>query len=490
MFKTVKSKFIGITLILIIISVGIPFLFLIDQFKQNFDQRSEIMIKSSLDVVIRGIYDKMMTDDHEDVQLILSELSKNESIDHIRIINKDGSILFSSDIEEKNKQLEIVREHHTLESLKDTVHFTILKDEGIYSVIQPIGNTPNCQRCHEDDGKLGYIDIDTKLTQAETYFQTGSLHIIFLAILIIIVLFFIFYFVFTKLINQPLHNFINAMDKIKNGDLTASLPGDKKDEIGVLEKNFNGMVKKLSESQNKIEEMHFDQLRHADKLVTLGELAAEMAHEINNPAAIIMARADYLQMESDSNFQLVNYKEDFEVIVNQTQRVSKITQNILRYGKKLPKNFEQIELIQILNESTKILEPRIHKKKIKLKKEFNVDKAFIFGDAVQIEQVLTNLVNNSIDSINGNGELVIQVNKSENQEIVLTISDTGHGIEDHIKEKIFSPFFTTKLGNKGTGLGLYIVNNICKNHSADIECASEAGKGTKFIITFKSVKSV
>jgi len=100
MFKTVKSKFIGITLILIIISVGIPSFFLINQFKQNFDQRSEIMIKSSLDVVIRGIYDRMMTDDHEDVQLILSELSKNESIDHIRIINRDGSILFSSDIEE------------------------------------------------------------------------------------------------------------------------------------------------------------------------------------------------------------------------------------------------------------------------------------------------------------------------------------------------------------------------------------------------------
>jgi len=490
MFKTVKSKFIGITLILIIISVGIPSFFLINQFKQNFDQRSEIMIKSSLDVVIRGIYDRMMTDDHEDVQLILSELSKNESIDHIRIINRDGSILFSSDIEEKNKKLENLREHHSLESLKDTVHFTILKDEGIYSVIQPIGNTPTCQRCHEDNGKLGYIDIDTKLTQAETYFQTGSLHIIFLAILIIIVLFFIFYFVFTKLINQPLYNFINAMDKVKKGDLTASLPGNKNDEIGVLEKNFNGMVNKLSDSQNKIEEMHFDQLRHADKLVTLGELAAEMSHEINNPAAIIMSRADYLQMESESNPHLENYNEDLDVIVKQTQRISKITQNILKYSKKLPKNFDKIELLQIVNDSTKILEPRMKKKKIKLKKEFKVEKAFIFGDVVQIEQVLINLVNNSIDAMNSDGELIINVDKSEKQEISLSLSDNGSGIEDHIKEKIFSPFFTTKSGNKGTGLGLYIVNNICKNHNAEIICESKIGIGTKFNITFKGVKSL
>ena len=104
-----------------------------------------------------------------------------------------------------------------------------------------------------------------------------------------------------------------------------------------------------------------------------------------------------------------------------------------------------------------------------------------------MEQVLTNLVNNSIDAINSNGKLLIKVDKTKNQEFQLSILDNGQGIEDHIKEKIFSPFFTTKSGNKGTGLGLYIVKNICNNHDAEISCESDPGIGTKFIITFKGV---
>jgi signal transduction histidine kinase len=490
MLKTLKSKFIAITLILIIISVGIPSLFLMNQFKKNFDQRSEIMIKSALDVVVRGVYDKMLTTDHDDVQLIINEISQNASIGHIRIIDKEGYILYSSLLNETEKKIEEVSPHHIIESFTDSVNFTKLDNKGLYSAIQPIFNTPNCQRCHEEDEKLGYIDIDTKLTQAESYFQTGSVHIFFLALLIIVVLFLIFYFVFKKLIDQPLHNFINAMDKVKRGDLTASLPGEKNDEIGVLERNFNSMVTKLNESQNKIEEMHFEQLRHADKLVTLGELTAEIAHEINNPAAIIMSRADYLQMESYNHSGLENFKEDLDVIVNQIQRVSKITQNILKYSKKLPKNFDKIDIIQIINESTKILEPRLSKYEIKLNKDYRYEKAFIFGDAGQIEQVITNLVNNSIDAIEKTGELTIEVNRSNNQEVQLVVFDTGAGIEEQIVDKIFSPFFTTKSGNKGTGLGLYIAKNICKNHNAEIECESEPGKGTKFIITFKGVRSL
>ena len=108
---------------------------------------------------------------------------------------------------------------------------------------------------------------------------------------------------------------------------------------------------------------------------------------------------------------------------------------------------------------------------------------------IQIEQVVTNLVNNAIDALPKNGELKIEIQQTEKNEPLLIISDNGEGIDEHILDKIFSPFFTTKKGNKGTGLGLYIVNNICKNHNAEIKCKSVKGEGTEFIITFKGVKS-
>lgn len=489
MFKTIKTKLIFTTLLLIIISVGVPSYFLMDQFKQNFEQRSAIMIKSTFDVVMRGIYDRMLTKDHGDVQSIVDEISMNPSVNHIRIIDENTKVLYASNRSEIGKTLEEINPNHLSHSPSDSMKFSRISDAGVWSAIQPINNNKECQQCHEKIKKFGYIDIDTKLTRAESYFYTGSLHIFFLASLIIIILFFMFYIVFNKYINSPLRNFIKTMEKIEQGDLNAKLPAVKNDEIGTLEKSFNHMIGKLRESQNRIEEMHFDQLRHADKLVTLGELAAEMAHEINNPAAIIMSRADYLQMESENNYQLENYKEDLDVILNQTERVSKITQNILKYSKKLPKNFEKIDLIQIINESIKILEPRIHKKKIISDTDFQLDQAYIFGDSGQMEQVITNLVNNAIDAMNEEGKLIIQVSDNMNNEIKLSFSDDGQGITPEIKDKIFSPFFTTKSGNKGTGLGLYIVKNICKNHNAEITCQSNGIKGTTFSISFKRMEN-
>lgn len=488
MFKTLKSKFITITLLLIIISVGIPSLFLINQFKLNFDERSALMIKSTLDIVVRSIYDRMMTDEHKDIRSIITDIANSPSVDHIRIIDRAGNIRYSSHPEEINNLIQDISPDHLIESGLDSIAFTKLTDEGLYSAIQPIFNTKECQKCHDEKDNLGYIDIDTQLTRAESYFYTGTLHIIFLAILIVIILFLIFYFVFEKLINKPLYKFVHAMDEVEQGNLSVTLPIENNDEIGMMERNFNKMVSKLRESKTQIEEMYFEQLRHADKLVTLGELAAEMAHEINNPAAIIMSRADYLNMAAEDNYQLESFKEDLDVIIKQIKRVSAITQNILKYSKKLPKEFDNIEIIQIINDSTKILEPRLKKQEIKLIKEFENNKVLIFGDAVQFEQLITNLVNNSIDAVDHNGEIKIRVNKIHGNKVQIIISDNGKGIDEHIREKIFTPFFTTKKGNKGTGLGLYIVKNICKNHNAEIECRSQTNHGTEFSITFKGVK--
>ena len=99
-----------------------------------------------------------------------------------------------------------------------------------------------------------------------------------------------------------------------------------------------------------------------------------------------------------------------------------------------------------------------------------------------------NLLNNALDALDSNGKIRVSVLKSQNGKIELTIEDNGKGMSSDEIEKIYSPFFTTKTDEKGTGLGLYIVKKICKNHDADIECKSYVGEGTQFIITFKREK--
>jgi two-component system NtrC family sensor kinase len=209
-----------------------------------------------------------------------------------------------------------------------------------------------------------------------------------------------------------------------------------------------------------------------------------MAHEINNPAGIVMSRTDFIQMDSEKYPQLKKYDEDFNVIINQINKISKITGNILKYSKKLPKQFQQADLKKICEETLNILGPRLAKKKITVEKHYQTDLPQVLGDSTQLEQVFTNLVNNAIDAMEIGGELTIRLQFVDSERILWSVSDNGAGMDKSISDLIFSPFFTTKAAEKGTGLGLYIVNNIIKNHNAEISCDSHLGQGTTFTILF------
>ncbi len=486
MFKTIHAKFVVSTVVFVLLSVGIPTTFLVIQFRQNFDQRSRIMLESTLDVVHGALANAMVLGQHEreHIQYIVDNISVNPSVDHIRIITPDGMVKYATDTSEIGKKMGQIAPGHFLISSRDSIEIIRYNHENVYSMIRPVNNKPECLSCHGDPGSvIAYVDVDTDLTRAERYFYTGSIHMIFLAIAILLIMFFGFYFIFNHYIRKPLLNFRTALDRVEAGNLNISLPAEKRDEIGVLEGHFNQMVQNLKDSKNQIEAMHFEQLQRADKMVTLGELAAEMAHEINNPAGIIMSRTDYLQMIIQKNSDYAQYEEDIEVILKQVQKISNITGNILKYSRKLPKNFQKLDLADIIEETLALLGPRLSKKKITVNTSISADPARINGDAMQMEQVLTNLINNAIDAMQTGGSLNISLERA-NSRLILRVQDDGNGMDAETRANIFSPFFTTKSGDKGTGLGLYIVRNILKNHHATIDCQSSPGNGTTFEIMF------
>jgi signal transduction histidine kinase len=488
MFNTIKAKFTTISVLFIVLIVGIPTIFLVFQFRENFSQRSEMMLNTTLDVVQTCLRNSMLIGD-KNVQDVVSRFLYHENIENLRIVNNDGIILYSIDTTEINQSLAAVSAHKT--QIHEDSKVSIIEKDGtmIYSVTRPIRNAPECMKCHTQKDIIAYVDIDTYLTQAERYFYTGSVHILYLAIVVILFLVLGFYFFFNRFINKPLQNFIEGFHNIEQGKLNTELAVKRDDEFGVLAKNFNRMVANLEKSKAEIEELHYNQLQRADKLVTLGELAAEIAHEINNPIAIILSRVNYLQMLSSESEELKHYSEELDTIQNQITKVSSITGNILKYSKKLPKDYKIIDLTKAMEETLKILHPRIEKYKISLKKNYEEDSHFIYGDITQIEQVFTNLINNAIDSMENGGSLEVSISKST-ENILVRICDSGQGIDEYLQEQIFSPFFTTKSSEKGTGLGLYIVRNICKNHDVKIEFKSKPNEGTCFILVFKSGERV
>jgi len=488
MFNTIKSKFIIFSLILIILSIGIPVGFLLEQVNRNFHERSVIMIEAAIDLMINGLNESMMKGDKKSIQKIVEQISDKASIDHIRIFNENGIIKYSNHSFEIGNEINVIDSGHIEKEIPNIIDRQVYLDKisNAYKAIQPILVEERCQSCHKENAIISYLDVDTDFTKAEIKYYTGSFHMIFLGIALILILAYGFYYLFNKYINEPLSECMFALDSIEAGNLDIKLSVRGNDEFSILHNHFNKMVEELKYSREKIDELHFDQLQRADKMVTLGELTATMAHDINNHSAIIMSRADYLLYEAENANLPLNLTGDLEVINNQIEKISKITRNILKHSKKLSKKFNNIDLVSLVDSIIEMLQPIAVKKKISIGKNFETNKAIVYGDPNQLEQVILNLVSNALDANTEGGNIEICISKNENSQAELKIEDNGIGIDEESLKMIFSPFYTNKEKDKGTGLGLYIVENICKNHNATVKCESKVGEGTAFTITFSS----
>lgn len=489
MLKTVKNKFVFFSILLIIVSVGIPNYFLIRQFQTNFIERSKLYLNSSTDVILSNLNNSMM-DSSKNVQQVIDNMGLNKNVHHIRIFNSNGRVLYSSIHADINKNILMIAPNHIDSNFASITErkINLVEDHHAFTALQAIKNNSECQSCHHNGPIIAFMDVDTHLTSSEKNFNTGIQHYIFLGILLIILLVIGLLVLFNYFINKPLFEINGAIDKLKKGDFDLELPIKREDEFGALNSHFNVMVQELDRSRKRIEELHLEQLRRADKMVTLGEIAAAMAHDINNLSAVIMTRADYLLMQIESVDSSNKYSEELYVIIDQVEKISKTTGNILKNTKRISLEYSYIDINKLVDSILNNLEPLLRKNKVNVEWDFTEEKNIVRGNIEQIEQVIMNLINNAIDALDEEGKIVVNVQKNNTQEIELIIHDNGTGVSsDHI-EKIYSPFFTTKTNEKGTGLGLYIVKNICKNHDAKIECNSSVGKGTTFTITFKNGK--
>ena len=196
MLKTIKSKFIFFSIFLIILTTVVPMYYLIKQARRNFEDRSIVMLNTTLDVVRYSLKYAMMTGHPKDLQNVIHEISLKEGIHHIRIYNKEGIIRFASITSEINKKISVIEPYHTDYEQAGTKIISLESGTTIYSTTEPLKNDKLCQSCHDEKGIIAYLDIDTNLTSAETNFYTGSFHMIFLGWAVVFILFIGLYFIF------------------------------------------------------------------------------------------------------------------------------------------------------------------------------------------------------------------------------------------------------------------------------------------------------
>jgi len=219
-----------------------------------------------------------------------------------------------------------------------------------------------------------------------------------------------------------------------------------------------------------------DQLRHADRLATIGQLAAGVAHELNEPLGNILGFAQLARKQPGLPKQVA---EDLGKIVATCLHARQIIHNLMLFSRQMPPRKAQVNLNAVVEEGLVLLEPRCVRNGIEVVRHLSPGLPEITADASQLRQVFVNLVVNAIHAMPGGGTLEVSTRTSGNR-VVLTVRDNGIGMSEEVLKEIFIPFFTTKDVNEGTGLGLPVVHGIVTSHGGVIRVDSAPGRGARF----------
>jgi signal transduction histidine kinase len=219
-----------------------------------------------------------------------------------------------------------------------------------------------------------------------------------------------------------------------------------------------------------------EQLHHADRLATIGRLAAGVAHELNEPLAAILGLAQLSRKAADLPEPVAR---DLEKIVKATLHARGVIRNLLLFARHVPPEKTTIRLNDLVEEALAFLEPRRAHSGIELVRALEEDLPDVTADPAQIRQVLVNLLVNAVQAMPQGGRLEVRTG-SETDSVFVVIADSGIGMSEDVRQKLYVPFFTTKDVGEGTGLGLAVASGIVNSHGGTIRVESEVGRGSRF----------
>lgn len=240
---------------------------------------------------------------------------------------------------------------------------------------------------------------------------------------------------------------------------------------------------KAREEQRSLDE----QLVQSQKLAAIGELSSGIAHEINNPLAIIAQEAEWMRhlMERDDvrGLQgLADIRDSMAEIGRQVERCKEVTHRLLNFARKMETLIQKVDVNRLIEDMTRLVEREATQKNIRILRQYQKDLPVVCTDSPLLRQVVLNLLNNAAYAIGQDGTITITTRMAAKERVEILVSDTGCGIPKENLGRIFNPFFTTKPPGKGTGLGLAISHRIIDRLGGHLTVTSEVGKGTEFAI--------
>lgn len=325
--------------------------------------------------------------------------------------------------------------------------------------------------------RLGIAEKSLEATTAKIIVVMTGMVFIFLLLGIIGAIFYSYW------ITNPVSRITKAFETIDLDDELTPLHVKTKDEISVLADKFNEMAIRLQNTHSDLKKAQ-NSLVQSEKLASIGNLASGLTHEISNPLAGL--KNCLIRIQKNPNRTQIN--RYIKLMMNAIEKIEKVVVGLLDFSRKDVYQFKPFPLHKTIDRALSLMEYKLEKSDIRVERNYDRRLNTCVGDGQRIEQIIVNLVINSIDAMPGGGNLWIATSL-DGPNVRLEIGDTGEGIALENIDKIFDPFFTTKEPGKGTGLGLSVSYNIVKEHGGNITVKSEEGQGTIFVITFPLILS-
>jgi len=456
--------------------------------------------KQLSDTVKKGLRFDMLHNYREALYNSIETIGAQEGIEKIRIFNKEGAIMFSSDKEEMgqmvDKKAEACYACHSekkpLERLDIPERSRIFRADGhrILGIINPIYNEPDCYNatCHvhpRDQKILGVFDISLSLAATDKKIQEiRGTTILLMAITVLTVSAIIVLFI-RRAVDRPVKELVEGTSRVAAGDFDHTIPSRSEDEIGQLAESFNTMTQRLKVVQY--------QLLQSEKLASIGKLAATIAHEINNPLNGILTYTKLIERKMSGGAlkkdEIPKFRSYLAIMERETERCSTIVRNLLDFARQREPSLKpDVDINEVLEEALSLLANQVALQEVTLEKRFD-QLPPIMADPMQLRQVFLNCILNSCEAMEDNAALTITTKFLKKEQMVkVEIADNGVGIVEEELPKIFDPFFTSK--EKGVGLGLSVVYGIINSYHGTIQVKSKVGEGTTVTITLPTEVTV
>ena len=489
----------------------------IEALKGVFVQEAQDDVETLTEIILRTTHLQMLQGNQAVVFRMMDDVSKHEKIARIRMFDESGLLRYSTHPNEIGHVLgqstsecerchcpEIADTFPTLQSGRRLL--TDCNGNEILSVATQIPNQPACYTadCHVHASTvpvLGALEVQASLKNIGVQANTYRKNVLAFAVSLLLILIASLIWLTTDLVVRPVHSLLLHARKVAKMELDSHVEFKTGDELGELAREFNEMTDRLRQAQSEYRQLTEtleakveartseiaeinSHLMRSDKLASLGQLVAGIAHEINNPLSGILMFANLI---AEDRTLPPAKRDDALIIVRETQRCAEIVKRLLEFSRNSIPRKQLVSLADIMDETVALLEHQAYLANVEINRHCEPNSPNIEVDPGQIEQVFVNMLVNACQAMPNGGRLTVAMHADYDRHcMVTTIEDTGMGISPENLEKIFDPFFTTKdqpaNGVTGTGLGLSVSYGIVQNHGGRITVASEVGKGTKFTI--------